>query len=160
MSHEHQFRRPEFRAGMLIPLADGQPWVFPLPGGDVEPADGGAVDDPEVRALLEVIRDAEDRADRHRAELALAIHLLGCNYALTPDQRRRVLEFGPGDPGEEEARRAFRVLAVRVAERVAPRAAEPSAGRPSMAGILARLAGRAPRHRRGVGLAGLMGGEQ
>src|SRR5688572_24493754 len=66
MLDEPTRRRPDFLPGGPIRLADGQDWTFPAPG---EAADFG----PDYAALVAAIDEAEDPAERLRAELALAI---------------------------------------------------------------------------------------
>src|SRR5947209_20097825 len=89
MVEEHSLRRPSFADGTRITLADGQAWSFP----DQPPSK----DDPEHLALLRGVSEAEDDAERLRAELALTIFLLSRNYNLLPQDYRAILEFDPGD---------------------------------------------------------------
>src|SRR5947209_7100077 len=75
---ERDARRPDFRPGVAVRLADGQLWHFPA----------GRVD-PETAALLELISHAipaDPTLDRTvRAYVAAAAALLLANYDLGPD---------------------------------------------------------------------------
>ena len=119
MRTEEECRGPGFRWGTPIPLADGQRWIFPapppiVPGGPspLESATGG---------LLNALWEAEDRSESLRVELALAIHLLGSNYDLGPEDFQLVLGFTPGSPALERAQRAFHLLAMAYLEQARPR---------------------------------------
>jgi hypothetical protein len=113
MPDEHSLRRPGFRPGTPIRLADGQEWVFPGPGELSAPEGGrtagepaGAAD-PAYGGLIDALCEAEDEPDRLRAELALGIFLLGCNYALGPGDYQRLLQA----PRGATVQQAFRDLA-------------------------------------------------
>jgi hypothetical protein len=101
---EPSARRAEFAPGATVVLADGQGWSLPLRDA--------ARDDPEYDALLDAVAEAEDTAERLRAELALTIFLLDRNYALNPDEIRALLTFRPGDPRLSEAQAAVHALAL------------------------------------------------
>src|SRR3954447_13765680 len=103
MADEYSLRRPSFAEGTRITLADGQAWSLP----DHPPYN----DDPEHLALLRGVSEAEDDAERLRAELALAIFLLSRNYDLLPRDYRAILQFEPGDPALAEMQRAVHTLA-------------------------------------------------
>lgn len=108
-------RRVGFETGMAVRLADGQSWMVPwLSGG---PGAWSAADREAVQAVWE----AEDAAECRRAELALAIRLLGRNYRLGPDDLTALLLFEPGDPRLAEAQDAFRVMGWAHVERLGPR---------------------------------------
>jgi len=118
MRNELTLRRPDFRPGTPIRLADGQAWTFPAPTA-LEPINEGRAsnqrlshDEAEYDALLAGVLEAEDVPERLRAELALAIHLLGRNYDLDPADFSRVLEFPPGDPDLAARQHDFHNLAV------------------------------------------------
>jgi hypothetical protein len=96
-------RRPGFVPTVAIELADRQTWWFP--GPDPRP------DDPDYQALVRSVLEAEDAPERSLAELALAILLLGCNYALSAAAFQELLIFAPGDPALLRVRAAFSVLA-------------------------------------------------
>ena len=78
---EGNVRRPDFRGGRPIRLADGQEWRLP---GPRELAHATGRDRDDVVATLSMIAEAEDETERLRAELALAIQLLSLNYDLIP----------------------------------------------------------------------------
>lgn len=114
---EPSLRRPEFRGGVPITLGDGRPWTFPPPeldalcvtlDGDgrptVAPASrfGAAYDD-----LVDAYLEAEPGLGELTALAALAVDLLGRNYALEPRDYRRLLRFVPGESPEGEASRAM-----------------------------------------------------
>src|SRR4051794_16859975 len=88
MVDEQSLRRPTFVDGKRITLANGQAWSLP----DHPPYK----DDAEHLGVLRAVCDAEDDADRLRAELALTIFLLSKNYDLLPNDYRAILEFEPG----------------------------------------------------------------
>jgi hypothetical protein len=106
---EASCRRSGFRAGGRIRLADGRTWTLPAPATPAEPNSPpfGA----EYADLIEAIMDAEDGSQQRRAELALAIFLLGHNYALSPADFTRLLGFRPDSPESTEWRLAFHQFA-------------------------------------------------
>lgn len=118
MRDEMALRRPEFRPGISIRLADGQFWTFPAPSSPERAGEGGASGpghsqpDSEYDDLIGGVLEAEDEVERLRAELALAIHLLGKNYDLEPADYGRVLEFPPGSPALTALQCDFHALAV------------------------------------------------
>ncbi len=85
---EQSARRPAFKEGTRIVLADGQAWSLPGRWSDR--------DDPEFDAILRAVFEAEDVADRLRHELALTILLLSRNYQLGPGDYQALLGFPPG----------------------------------------------------------------
>jgi hypothetical protein len=89
LADELSCRRPSFRPGKEIQLADGQAWTFPAPPLESEwkvlPFDGQYVE------ILQAISESEDRAEQRLGELALAIFLLGHNYRLSPADYERML---------------------------------------------------------------------
>jgi hypothetical protein len=93
LAEERARRQPSFRPGRTIELADGQRWTFPAPpkGSEWNSAPFG----PACAGILRAIVEAEDNAEARRAELALAIYLLGHNYRLSPADFERVL--GPSE---------------------------------------------------------------
>ena len=122
MRDERALRRPTFAEGRRLTLADGQTWSLPE-----RPADH---DDPKYDAMLRMIGEAEDEADRLRSELALSIFLLARNYELTPEAFQVLLDFAPGDPAQAQMQRDVHALAVEQIRRVpwagsAPEAEEP-----------------------------------
>src|SRR5947199_10005396 len=72
---EAHYRRPGFRPGTWLCIADGRLWAVPPP-----PAGEGAP--PQYRALVAALADEPDPRHRWLGELALLIELLGQNYAL------------------------------------------------------------------------------
>lgn len=96
MREERFCRRPGFRPGRTIRLADGQFWTFPVP------AEGERIDflasGSAYEALLKACLEAEDEPDRRRGELALGIALMDANYFLESSDFTSLLEFEPGDP--------------------------------------------------------------
>jgi hypothetical protein len=118
MCNERALRRPDFLPGLPIRLADGQCWTFPVPrassGSPERVAPGellGLFGDGYAPTLAAVL-EAEDESERLRAELALAIFLLGRNYDLSPAVFREILSFRPGDAALVEMQRAFHEVAV------------------------------------------------
>jgi hypothetical protein len=146
MPDETRRRRADFRRGPSIRLADGQPWTFPDPA-EVAAGRGAGVE-PEFEALVRAVFEAEDRPDRLRCELALAINLLGRNYELTPVEYRRLLGFPPGSSELARAQAEFHALALDHAEYLWPVPEPTAVARPSGRGLLRGLsrlwAGRRP----------------
>ena len=125
MLTEMDRRREEFLGGIPLMLADEQYWAFP---GPRETSPEGQAQDPGLVALLGVIATSESEADRRRAELALAIRLLGRNYQLTPAEYQELL----GSSGSEATRKrlmaSFQDLARRHGEALQPRPATSESG--------------------------------
>ena len=105
MLDEQTKRRSDFCQGMNIRLFNGHFWTLPI-------RDEFSID-PDLDALLVAIMDAEDRADRLRLELAMAILLLNRNYELSPDEISSLLQFPPGDHNLEKFQEDLHGLAVR-----------------------------------------------
>jgi hypothetical protein len=104
MLDEPTRRRPDFLPGSPIRLADGQLWTFPAPAHEAEFG-------PDYPAAIAAVDEAEDRAERLRAELALAILLLCRNYDLSPDALSGLLRYAPGNPALAQLQEAFGRLA-------------------------------------------------
>lgn len=128
MTTEELLRRPDYRRGVMIRLADGQLWSFPTPMPKMMAAPDGHLEheksnpvESDLLDLLLAIREAEDRAEALRAELALAIHLLQCNYDLGADDYRRLLDFEPGNPELTRVQQAFHEVARLHFEHIWPR---------------------------------------
>ena len=106
---ERLSRRPAFRDGMQIRLADDQTWTFPAPPKASESAE--APFGTDYRGIIQAIMDASDHSEEGFAELALAIYLLGCNYCLSPPDYERLLGFASGSPESTAAQFAFHRIA-------------------------------------------------
>lgn len=95
MLDEMALRRSDFLPGVRIRLADGQEWTLPgAPSGDPGPEAGGPEPDAlgaDYAGIVAAILEAENEAERRRAELALGIALLARNYRLAPSDFRAVL---------------------------------------------------------------------
>ena len=107
--HERLSRRPSFRDGVKIRLADDQIWILPAPPkpSESESASFGT----EYMGLLHAIHEAEDRSEQRLAELALAIFLLGYNYCLSPSDYEYLLGFTPEPPEPTASQLAFHHIA-------------------------------------------------
>jgi hypothetical protein len=133
-----QCRRSEFCGGVPVSLADNQIWFIPA-----APAPGAELDSqfgPAYGALLRSIAEAEDAAERSRAELALAIFLLRFNYDLTPENLQAILLFPSGTAAARHAQSTFHRVATRHLQNFAEsaRALRPDTPRPTRS--LARAA--------------------
>jgi hypothetical protein len=96
LAHERLNRRPSFRDGVNIRLADGQFWTLPAPQKPSESRyeSFGTEYTDIIHALMEV----NDRSEQRLGELALAIFLLGLNYSLSPSDYECLLGFSPESP--------------------------------------------------------------
>jgi hypothetical protein len=99
-------RRPTFRVGNEIRLADGQIWVLPAraENSDLRSASFGAGYADLIHAILE----AEAEPERRVAELAFIIFLLEHNYYLSPADYQRLLESKTRSGGSSDWEAAFR----------------------------------------------------
>ena len=135
-------RRPNFRAGREITLADHQQWTFPAPR---ERAGSASRDsDDEYVGLLRVVWEAEDLHERRLAELALAIYLIDLNYRLSSAQLEFLFTFRSGSPELAASQQAFSALAQEHLQSMYPEAILPqpsSVTRPSQHGVWLRLRG-------------------
>lgn len=110
-------RRPDFKPGVSVRLADGQFWILPVPARCAA-ADPSIDATPEISSyrtyelLLEAITEAVDDSDQFLAELALAIELLGTNYALGHEDYRSLLTFDPLDPARSSLRTDLHSVAI------------------------------------------------
>lgn len=113
---EQALRRPTFRPGHKIRLADGQEWQFPPLRvvwrlNDTEDGLLAEFDLPaEHRALLEAVdaaRDAGDGQGLMLAELRLFAYLARLNYELDRPAVDRLfrIAYGPGSSPEDFAMR-------------------------------------------------------
>ncbi len=136
MRDERARRRPEFRAGIDLRLADGQVWSFP-------PA--AICEDERYRAIVRVLLEAEDEGEFFRAGLALTIHLLNSNYFLDADDLEDLLD----DRGESRRRGdlayAFQSLAsIHLRPLAVPTASQPGYVTDPGRDEVRRLIGREP----------------
>jgi hypothetical protein len=127
-------RRPGFRPGTPVLLADGQAWVLPDP-------DVSAGLTPPLDALIAGVVEAGDATERLRAELALGIYLISANYDLPPLALGPLLEFRPGDPSLARFQADLHQVALAYVRAHRPEAAplpgpSPSARRPGLFGRL------------------------
>jgi hypothetical protein len=106
MRDERSRRRPRFRCGLELRLADGQVWSLPPAGVDA------TRDDPGYRAIVRAWSLADDDGDRFRAVLALLIHLLDANYALDPDDFEELLDDRGERRRQDDLAVAFQSLAM------------------------------------------------
>jgi hypothetical protein len=102
-------RRPGFRAGREITLADGQAWTFPAPQSEAVSTECEV--DTEYVGLVRIVWEAENPHERYLAELVLAIYLIELNYHLTPAELESLFTYPPGSPELAESQRAFDALA-------------------------------------------------
>jgi hypothetical protein len=93
LADETSRRRPDFRDGTRIRLADGQKWTLPAPPKPTERIVGPFP--PQYDDLIQAVRESETASDRRLAELALAIFLLGHNYRLSATDYEQLLGFAP-----------------------------------------------------------------
>ena len=108
---EVALRRPDFREGAPVVMADGQTWQLARPLMRFVPADNDTGfevrcrldDDGAFGTAFAAYEAAEAGADVIKTGLALGRALLLANYSLTPGQLADVLQFGTGD--DEEGRR-------------------------------------------------------
>jgi hypothetical protein len=106
---EFSLRKPSFRQGRPIQLADGQTWTVPAPprGSEWKAMPFGAEYTDLIRAILE----AEDGSEQGLAELAFAILLLGYNYHLAPADYERILGAVPTPFDSRHWRDSFHQIA-------------------------------------------------
>ena len=109
LAHEHLSRRPSFRDGVKVRLADEQMWVLPAPPIPSESAD--VLFGTEYLDLIHAVMDEQESSERRLAELALVIFLLGVNYSLSPSAFERLLEFSPDSSKSVAAESAFHQIA-------------------------------------------------
>ena len=107
--HERLSRRPAFRDGVKIRLADDQVWTLPSPTKPSESETGSF--GPEYPDIIQAIIEVTDSSEQRLAELALVIFLLGHNYNLSPLDYECVLGFSSGSPESAAAQLAFHRVA-------------------------------------------------
>ena len=114
MHDEVVLQDPRLLPGRPIRMADGRSWTIPLPSKELDavlddaPIGQEATFRRDYFATVEAVLEAEDEGERRRAELALAICLLGRNYKLSPAGFQVILETAPGDPTAMGMADAFR----------------------------------------------------
>jgi hypothetical protein len=98
---EKQRRRPDFRGGVPVRMADGQDWTLPRPRVRFVPDDGpegfrvyltGPGDD--YADLLAATDAPPDVGGMIRADMALARRLVTTNYDLTGDELVAIVQLG------------------------------------------------------------------
>jgi hypothetical protein len=94
--HERLSRRPSFRDGVSIRLADNQFWTLPAAPKPSESRSESF--DIEYTDIIHALMEVRDRSEQRLAELALAIFLLGLNYSLSPSDYEFLLGFSPESP--------------------------------------------------------------
>ena len=109
LAQERLSRRPSFREGVKIRLADNQIWTLPAPPkqSEAEAASFGT----EYTDIIQALMDVTDGSDQCHGELALAIYLLGYNYCLTPPDYESLLGFTSESPDATAAQSAFHRIA-------------------------------------------------
>jgi hypothetical protein len=111
MLEERSLRRVNFGCGTPVRFADRQAWNLLTP---VELKSRGLnpSQSAEYQQLTRGIIEAESRDEMLRAELALAIFLLGQNYELTPPACFQILGFEPDSSALVETQEAIHRLAM------------------------------------------------
>jgi hypothetical protein len=118
MLDETARRRPDFREGTTVRLADGQDWVFPDPvrasHGASRAGSAAAAFGPEYVEILSGLDEVQGDEPEEilRAELALAIALLSRNYTLRGDEFLELLGRTPADPALRPVYEAIHAVAV------------------------------------------------
>ena len=106
---EFSSRKPSFRQGRPVQLADGQTWTFPAPPKGSEwtatPFEADYTD------LIRAIVEAQDASEQRLAELAFAILLLAHNYCLSPADYERLLASTTDSPDSRDWRQPFHQIA-------------------------------------------------
>jgi hypothetical protein len=106
---ERLSRRPSFRDGVKIRLADDQLWTFPAPP---KPSESQAAPfGTEYTSIIQAIMEVGDSSEQCLGELALAIYLLGYNYCLSPLDYECLLGFTSESPESTVAQLAFHRIA-------------------------------------------------
>jgi hypothetical protein len=95
-------RRSDFRAGTWVVMGDGQRWMFPHP-----PLPGT---DRQYDALVQSLREAEDREDARSIELALGILLFSRNYDAQPRDYQAIFRFDANQAIQLAAQTAISAL--------------------------------------------------
>ena len=137
MFNERTCRSLSFQDGTEVRLADGDFWTLPAAAALLKQGETSSSADEGLSGLLGAILEAEDRSEQLRAELALAIHLLGRNYRLGPGEYRAILGFAPDSPLLGASQQTFHAIAMDYATRLCSR----STRSPEPATATALLAG-------------------
>lgn len=108
---EKALRRPDFRGGRAVTLADGQAWYIPCPEVDLAPTflDDGSLGDvmtqttfgPEFDGLVAAVPSARSQREEAVAMIRLGHDLLGRNYDLRPADYGRLLRYRVSRDDEE-----------------------------------------------------------
>jgi hypothetical protein len=117
MLNETTYRSLSFQEGTEVRLADGNVWTLPAAAPLLEQDGTSNEADESLSGLLDGVLEAEDRSEQLRAELALAIHLLGRNYRIGPRQYQAILAFAAGSPLLGASQEAFHAVALDYASR-------------------------------------------
>jgi hypothetical protein len=110
---ERRLRRPEFRDGTGVVLADGQTWTFPRPWLRLYPVrtpdgsftiGGGLGFDAEFEELADQFASepSDDPVRKLEIQFRMAAGLLCRNYDLTDAHLRRLLAVDLDDPSSQE----------------------------------------------------------
>ena len=108
---ESALRRPDFRGGSPVTMADGQEWFLPRPrilwqADDSEAGVSHAWDVSDYEDRLKAIDEAETGILRRGAEAKLFAMLLRLNYTLDTASLGRVLQFSL-DPEQVRLRAVY-----------------------------------------------------
>lgn len=110
MLDERALRRPDFRGGVPVRLADGQEWTLPHPLVlFTEDDQEGEIREewnlgPEYAALVAASQTADDGVEVIKTELALFKYLIRLNYDVDQAQLREILKLGYGTACTPEIR--------------------------------------------------------
>ena len=112
MLDEKALRKPDFKEGVLVKMADGQEWMLPKPrirftpkitDGQVE-VGGGPSFGPEFDEKMDIlfgVTEAEP-TERLRLKFEVAVRLIMVNYDLKPADLAELIVLEPGDAASEE----------------------------------------------------------
>lgn len=136
--NEAELRRPDFRPGTPVVLADGQAWHLRRPLIWFVPDDGNpsgfrmcleVEQNDDYQGLMDSLREGSDAIETEgregqfkfiRAELAIGKRLLLANYDLSPEQVAVLMRFGYDKEGNPEGYR-IRDEVMAVAEGLGPK---------------------------------------
>ena len=113
MLDERALRKPGFKDGVRVKLADGQERSFPKPRLIFKPKitdgkidfDGGPTSGAESDENMDVLFGLREAAvlERPRVKFEMAVRLLSTNYDLKPEDFSGLIVLEPGDPDSEDA---------------------------------------------------------